>query len=103
MRPSSNTRRAMDIEQFYIEKRDNFACFISDLHAKYGVAANTHPLDLEYAVFQGYKLLLRAAIAGRTVDSYTKKFLLQDCINIKQVPAERLSKLKRYLKMFSKL
>jgi len=34
-RPSSNKNRAMDIEQFYIEKRDNFVCFISELRAEW--------------------------------------------------------------------
>jgi len=29
-----NKNRAMDIEQFYIEKRDNIVCFISELRAK---------------------------------------------------------------------
>jgi len=87
----------MDIEQFYLEKRDNFACFISDLRAKYGVAANTYSstLNLDYAVFQGYKLLLRVAIAGGTVDSYIEKFLQQDRIDVMWLPADRLSKLKR--------
>jgi len=58
---------------------------------------------LYYATFQGYKLLLRAAIVGGTVDSYIEKFLLEDGINFKRLPAERLKKLKRYLKMFSEL
>jgi len=34
IRPSSNKSREMDIEQFYVEKRDNFVCFISELRAE---------------------------------------------------------------------
>jgi len=37
------------------------------------------------------------------VDSYVEKFLLEDRIDFKQLPAERLKKLKRYLEMFSEL
>jgi len=58
---------------------------------------------LDYAAFQGYKILLRAAITGGTMDSYIEQFLLEDRINFKRLPAERLTKLKRYLKMFSEL
>jgi len=54
-------------------------------------------------LFQGYKILLRAAITGGTIDSYVKKFLLEDRIDFKRLPAERLNKLKRYLEMFSEL
>jgi len=94
-----------------ILRRDNFVCFISELRAEHGVdtlvckhqGAHTHPLNLDNALFQGYKLLLRAAISGGMVDSYVEKFLLQDGINVKQVPTESLSKLKRYLEKFSKL
>jgi len=31
------------------------------------------------------------------VDSYVEKFLLEDGIDFKRLPAERLNKLKRYL------
>jgi len=101
----------MDIEQFYIEKRDNFVCFISELRTEwlslqprlsdpgfYSISP-----DLDFASFQGYKILLKAAIASGTVDSYVEKFLVEDRINVKGLPADRLAKIKRYLKMFSEL
>jgi len=89
----------MDIKRFYIEKRDNFVCFISELRTEWscgfplkqpGLALqprlrepglsllprlsepsfyNISP-DLDFASFQGYKILLKAAIASGTVDSY---------------------------------
>jgi hypothetical protein len=37
------------------------------------------------------------------VDSYVEKFLVEDGINVKHLPADRLAKIKRYLKMFSEL
>jgi len=37
------------------------------------------------------------------VDSYVEKFLLEDRINIKCLPADWLAKIKRYLEMFSEL
>jgi len=101
----------MDIEQFYIEKRDNFVCFISELrtewpslqprlseHGCYSISP-----DLDFASFQGYKILLKAAIASGTVDSYVEKFLVEDGINVEHLLADRLAKIKRYLKMFSEL
>jgi len=54
-------------------------------------------------LFQGYKILLKAAIASGTVDSYVEKFLLEDGIDFKRIPAKRLNKLKRYLEIFSEL
>jgi len=93
----------MDIEQFHIEKQDNFVLFISELRAEYSLGANCIGPDLDYESFQGYKILLRAAIAGGTMDSYVKQFLLEDRIDFKLLPAERLNKLKRYLEMFSEL
>jgi len=54
-------------------------------------------------LFQGYKILLKAAIISGTVDNYVEKFLPEDSIDFKQLPAERLNKLKRYLEMFSEL
>jgi len=56
--------------------------------------------DLDYALFQGYKILLKEVIASGTVDSYVEKFLLEDGIDFKQLPAERLN---RYLEMFIEL
>jgi len=107
----------MDIERFYIEKRDNFVCFISELRAEWpcGLSLrepgsslqlrlsepgfyNISP-DLDFALFQGYKILLKAAIASGTVDSYVEKFLVEDGINVERLPAYRLAKIKRYLKM----
>jgi len=37
------------------------------------------------------------------MDSYVEKFLLEEGIDFKLLPAERLSKLKRHLEMFSEL
>jgi len=100
----------MDIEQFYIEKRDNFVCFISELRTESpGCLSLSEPgcysisPDLDFASFQGYKILLKAAIASGTVDSYVEKFLVEDGINVKGLPADRLAKIKRYLEMFSEL
>jgi len=114
----------MDIEQFYIEKQHNFVFFISELRAKLSLRPrlkepkspcglslknpcfyNTHCIspDLDFASLQGYKILLKAAIASGTVDSYVKKFLLEDEIDVKCLPADRLAKIKRYLEMFSEL
>jgi len=59
--------------------------------------------DLGYTSFQVYKILLKAAIASGTVDSYVEKFLLEDGIDFKSLPADRLAKIKRYLEMFSEL
>jgi len=111
----------MNIKQFYIEKRDNFVCFISELRTEWpcglslrepGLSSrprlrepgfyNISP-DLDFVSFQGYKILLKAAIASGTVDSYVEKFLVEDGIDVKCLPADRLAKIKRYLKMFSEL
>jgi len=108
----------MDI---YIEKRDNFVCFISELRAEWpslqprlseqdlkGLGSSSPGCysispDLDFASFQGYKILLKAAIASGTVNSYVEKFLAEDGINVKGLPADRLAKIKRYLEMFSEL
>jgi len=37
------------------------------------------------------------------MDSYVEKFLLDDGIDFKHLPADQLAKIKRYLKMFSEL
>jgi len=100
----------MDIKQFYIEKRDNFVFFISELRTGWpgGLLLsedsfyNISP-DLDFESFQGYKILLKAAIASGTVDSYVEKFLVEDGINVEHLSADRLAKIKRYLKMFSEL
>jgi len=104
----------MDIKKFYIEKRDNFVCFISELRAEWSCGLslkepkhnqgcyNISP-DLDFASFQGYKILLKAAIASGTVDSYVEKFLVEDRIDVKRLPADRLAKIKWYLEMFSEL
>jgi len=107
----------MDIEQFYIEKRDNFVCFISELKTKSSCGLslketkhnqgfyNTYCIspDLDYALFEGYNILLKEAIASGTVDSYVEKFLLEERIDFKHLPADRLAKIKRYLEMLSEL
>jgi len=59
--------------------------------------------DLDYASFQVYKILLKAAITSGTVDSYVEKFLLEDRIDFKRLSADWLAKIKRYLKVFSEL
>jgi len=111
----------MDIKQFYIEKRDNFVCFISELRAESSCGLslrepglslqprlsesgfyNISP-DLDFASFQGYKILLKVAIASGTVDNYVEKFLVEDGINVERLPADWLAKIKRYLEMFSEL
>jgi len=74
-----------------------------DFHSKSPAGFyNTHCIspDLDFASFQGYKILLKAAIASGTVDSYVEKFLLEDRINVKHLPADWLAKIKRYLEMF---
>jgi len=111
----------MDIEQFYIEKRDNFVRFISELRTEWPGSSlqprlkqpgdlslsepsfyNISP-DLDFASFQGYKILLKAAIASGTVDIYVEKFLVEDGIDVEHLLADRLAKIKRYLEMFSEL
>jgi len=101
----------MDIEQFYIEKRDNFVCFISELRTEWpslqprlfeNGCYNISP-DLDFASFQRYKILLKGAIASGSVDSYVEKFLVEDGIDVEGLPGNRLAKIKRYLKMFSEL
>jgi len=101
----------MDIEQFYIEKQDNFVHFISELKAKLSCIFslkeprhnpgfyNTYCIspNLDYVSFQGYKILLKAAIASGTVDSCVEKFLLEAGIDFKWLPADQLAKIKRYL------
>jgi len=59
--------------------------------------------DLDFASFQGYKILLKAVIASGTVDSYVEKFFVEDRINVERLPTDRLAKIKRYLEMFSEL
>jgi len=100
-----------------IEKRDNFVCFISELRAELSCGLslnkskhnqgfyNTYCIspDLDFASFQGYKILLNTVIASGTVDSYVEKFLLEDGIDFKCLPADRLAKIKRYLEIFSEL
>jgi len=100
----------MDIEQFYIEKRDNFVCFISELRAEWpcGLSLREHGFynispDLDFTSFQGYKILLKAVIASGTVDNYVEKFLVEDGINVKHLPVDWLAKIKRYLEMFCEL
>jgi len=105
----------MDIEQFYIEKRDNFVCFISELRAELSCGLslkepkqnhgfyNTHCIspDLDFASFQGYKILLKAPIASGAVDSYVEKFLLEVSIDVEcQLTGLPRS---RGIKMFSEL
>jgi len=67
------------------------------------MAAITLIASLDFASFQGYKILLKVAIASGSVDSYVEKFLVEDRINVECLPADQLAKIKRYLEMFSEL
>jgi len=101
----------MDIEQFYIEKQDNFVKFLESLKTEYAPEQFQHARhstlgnfgNLDFASFQSYQVLLRAAIATGSIDSYLKKFMWEDGIDIKKLLCDQITKLKRYLKMFSSL
>jgi hypothetical protein len=101
----------MDIEQFYIEKQDNFVKFLMDLKTEYapvqsedaGHIGLCHFSTLDYASFQSYQVLLKAATAAGSVDSYIEKFMWEDSIDISVVSSEQVAKIKRYLEMFSGL
>jgi len=98
----------MEVEEFYIEKRDNFVQFLSMLKAKYtpdavGISPLNHFSTLGFEAFQGYKGLLKAAVESGSVDGYVKTFLWEDSIDIAKVSSNRVSKLKRYLELFSSL
>jgi hypothetical protein len=110
-RPSSNNSRVMDIEQFYIEKRDNFVKFLEALKTKYAPEQFQHIrhsmlgnfANLDFTSFQSYQVLLKAAIATGSIDSYLKKFMWEDGIDVKRVLCDQITKLKRYLELFSSI
>jgi len=92
-RPSSNISRAMDIEQFYIEKQDNFVKFLEALKTKYapeqfqriGHSPLGNFANLYLSSFHSYQVLLKAAIAAGSIDTYLKKFMWEDGIDVKKV------------------
>jgi hypothetical protein len=97
----------MEVEEFYIEKHDNFVQFLSMLKAKYtpdavGISPLNHFSTLS-STLEGYKVLLKAAVESGSVDGYVKTFLWEDSIGIGKVSSNRVSKLKRYLELFSSL
>jgi len=62
-----------------------------------------HFATLEFASFQSYQVLLKAAIATGSIDSYVEKFMWEDGIDIKKVLCNQVTKLKRYLELFGGL
>jgi len=110
-RPSSNNSRAMYIEQFYIEKQDNFVKFLAALKTEYapeqtqcaGQATLSHFATLDFASFQSYQVLLKAAIVAGSIGSYVEKFMWEDGIDIEKVSCNQITKLKRCLELFSGL
>jgi len=58
---------------------------------------------LDFASFQSYQVLLKAVIATGSIDIYVKKFMWEDSIDIKKVSCDQITKLKRYLELFSSL
>jgi len=95
----------MDIKQFYIEKQDNFVNFLAALRTEYAPEQTQpagHSTLGHFASFQSYQVLLKAAIATGSIDSYVGKFMWEDSINIKKVSCDQV-KLRRYLELFSGL
>jgi len=101
----------MDIEQFYIGKQNNFVNFLAALKTEYGpeqtqcVGHSTlgHIATLDFASFQSYQVLLKATIAAGSIDRYVEKFMWEDSIDIKKILCNQVTKLKRYLELFSSL
>jgi len=62
-----------------------------------------HFATLAFPSFQSYQLLLKAAIAVGSIDSFVEKFMWEDSINIKEVSSDQVTKLKSYLELFSGL
>jgi len=83
----------MDIEQFYIEKQDNFVQFLEALKTEYapeqfqliGHSTLGNFANLDFTSFQSYQVLLKAAIAAGSIDSYLKKFMWEDGVDVKRV------------------
>jgi len=59
--------------------------------------------NLDFTSFQSYQVLLKAAIAAGNIDSYLEKFMWEDGIDVKKVLCDQITKLKRYLELFSSL
>jgi len=59
--------------------------------------------NLDFTSFQSYQVLLKAAIATGSIDSYLKKFMWEDGVDVKKVSCNQITKLKRYLELFSSL
>jgi len=100
---SSKNIKAMDIEQFYIEKQENFVRFLAALKTKYApeqLQRAGHSTLGHFASFQSYQMLLKAAITAGSIDSYVKKFMWEDGIDIKKVSCDQITKLKRYQELF---
>jgi len=51
----------------------------------------------------GHQVLLKAAAAAGSIDSYVEKFMWEDGIDIQKVSSGQVTKLKRYLELFSGL
>jgi len=98
----------MDIEQFYIEKQDNFVQFLEAEYAPEQFQLIGHSTlgnfaNLNFTSFQSYQVLLKAAIAASSIDSYLEKFMWEDGVDVKKVLCDQITKLKRYLELFSNL
>jgi len=101
----------MDIEQFYIEKRNNFVQFLEALKNEYapeqfqliGQSTLGNFANLDFTSFQSYQVLLKAAITASSIDSYLERFMWEDGVDIKKVLCDQITKLKRYLELFSSL
>jgi len=59
--------------------------------------------NLDFTSFQSYQVLLKAAIAAGSIHSYLEKFMWEDGIDVKRVSCNQITKLKRYLELFSSL
>jgi len=59
--------------------------------------------NLDFISFQSYQVLLKAAITAGSIDSYLEKFMWEDGVDIKKVSCNQITKLKRYLELFSSL
>jgi len=55
--------------------------------------------NLDFTSFWSYQAFLKAAIATGSIDSYLKKFMWEDGIDIKKVLCNQITKLKRYLEL----
>jgi len=101
----------MDIEQFYIGKRNNFVQFLEALKNEYApeqfqlISRSTlgNFANLDFTSFQSYQVLLKSAITSGSIGSYLERFTWEDSIDIKKVLCDQITKLKRYLELFGSL